>query len=47
MKVILSVLSACAVAALWLWLKYWQAKKLYTRDLGDGGVQTLFKKDAK
>jgi hypothetical protein len=47
MKAILSILSACAVAALWLWLKYWQAKKVYTRDLGDGGIQKLFDKNSK
>jgi len=42
MKTLLSTLLFCLVAALWIWLKYWQAKKVHTKDLGDGGVQKLF-----
>ena len=42
MKILLTAISVGIVAALWLWLKYWQAKQLYTRDLGEGGIQKLF-----
>jgi hypothetical protein len=47
MKQVLSVVIGIAVAVVWIGLKWWQAKKLYTKDLGDGGVQKLFDKNSK
>jgi hypothetical protein len=35
------------IAGFWLLLKYWQAKKLYTRDLSDGGIEEPFKDKLK
>ena len=46
-KEALSIVVGLLVAGLWVWLKWWQAKKLYTRDLGDGGIQKLFDKNSK
>jgi hypothetical protein len=43
----LSIIAGLAFAGLLLWLKWWHAKKLYTKDLGDGGIQTLLDKDSK
>jgi hypothetical protein len=47
MKEALSIIASLLVGGLFVWLKWWQAKKLYTRDLGDGGVQKLLDKDSK
>ena len=38
---VLSIILIAVVAALWLWLKWWQVRELYTRDLSDGGIQKL------
>jgi hypothetical protein len=47
MKQVLSVVIGTTVAVVWIALKWWQAKKLYTKDLGDGGVQKLFARNSK
>ncbi len=36
------IVLASAVVAAFVWLKWQQIKHIYGRDLGDGGVQTLF-----
>jgi hypothetical protein len=41
------VIVGVAVGVVWIVLKWWQAKKLHTRDLGDGGIQKLFDKTIK
>jgi hypothetical protein len=47
MKTLLWVILGGIVAALWLCLKWWQAKQIYTRDLSDGGIQKLFDDNSK
>ena len=47
MKTFLVTAALGIVLVLWLCLKYWQAKNLYTRDLGDGGVQKLLDESKK
>ena len=47
MRTFLSIFAAVIVAAVWMCLKYWQAKAAYSKDLGDGGVQKLFDKNSK
>jgi hypothetical protein len=46
MKHVLGVIGVLAVTAFFIWLKWSQAKG-QVKDLGDGGIQTLFDKDSK
>jgi hypothetical protein len=46
MKQILSFSAVLAVIALWIWIKWSQAKR-QVKDLGNGGIQTLFDKSSK
>jgi hypothetical protein len=45
MRTILSAVSGIIVFVLCLCLKYWLAKHLYSRDLGDRGIKKLFNED--
>jgi hypothetical protein len=44
---VLGIILCVAVAAIWIWLQWAKAKLGYSKDLGDGGIQTLFDKDSK
>jgi len=45
MKHILGVIAVLAVTGFWIWLKWSEAKRR-VKDLGNGGIQTLFDKDS-
>jgi hypothetical protein len=47
MRFLLSAILIGLIAGFWLLLKYWQAKKLYTRDLRNGGIEEPFKDKLK
>jgi len=47
MRFLLSAILIGLIAGCWLLLKYWQAKKLYARDLSNGGIDEPFKDKLK
>jgi hypothetical protein len=46
MKYILGALVVIAVTALFIWIK-WLSLKSRVKDLGNGGIQTIFDNDSK
>ena len=46
MKHLLIVIGVVGVTALWIWIK-WSNAKGRVKDLGNGGIQTLFDKDSR
>jgi len=46
-QMILRILLGIALAALLIWSKWRMLKNVYSKNLGDGGIQTLFEKDSK
>jgi hypothetical protein len=47
MRFLLSAILIGRIAGFWLLLEYWQAKKLYTRDLSNGGIEEPFRDKLK
>ena len=47
MTLLLKILGGAVISALFLWVKYSQAKSIYSKDLGDGRIQKLFDEESK